>query len=534
MSGEENIISISPLDFTPDPRGVGCVLFDAMLKHKDDVAQIDGLTGEEDLYGNLLQRSVRVALALQKREIKYGDVISICSYHHLNSCTPVLAALFLGASFSGIDECLGAEDAAKSLIQIKPKIIFVQNETINMIEEALEHISHDAEIVVFGATNKHTPFSEFLKPSIGEENFSPVPAVTLTDTAMIFFSSGSTGEPKPICHNHASVLCQTANLISFGYDWKVSLEYTSPYWAPFGCFFITTTMLGNARLLYHEFDESIAWYFTKYKTSIMFLSITEALTMCKMGRPKDLSLDHLKYLIISGNVLNESQLKMIKKLFGEAHVLYVYAQSEIPNPLTIFKPKLESEQKLMEAKITSVGTGIPGISYKIVAKNGQIVGTNQKGELRIKPNFPLGLFYKTDSSDLFDSDGWLKTGDLAYYDEDKCFYICGRIKDMFKYRCFRIIPSTIQTVILSHPAVSDAIVVGIPHETDGEHPMGIVVLKDEFKNVSAKDIEEYVDKRVHDSHRLRAGVKILANFIKTSTGKVRKYLIRDLIIQGKL
>ncbi|KAK4873444.1 hypothetical protein RN001_015473 [Aquatica leii] len=495
---------------------------------------IDGLTGEEDLYQNLLQRSVRVALALQKRGVKYGDVISICSYNHLDSCTPVLAALFLGIPLAGVDECLSTEDAAKTLIQLKPKIIFVQHETVTMIEEALENISHNAEIVVFGETNKHTPFSEFLEPTIGEEEFLPVPVNALTDTAMIFFSSGSTGEPKLICHNHVSLLWQTANLINCNYDWKVSLGYISPYWALFDCFLLTTTLLGNTRLLYHDFDESIAWDFSKYKTSIMFLSITEALTMCKMGRPKGLSLDYLKYLMIAGNILSESQLRTIRELFREASVLYVYGQSEVPHVLTAFKPKLENERKLMETKITSVGTGIPGISYKIVAKSGKIVGTKEIGELRVKTNFSLGLFYKMNSSNLFDSDGWLKTGDLAYYDEDKCFYICGRIKDMFKYQCFRIIPSTIQKVILTHPAVNDAIVIGIPHEIDGEHPMGVVILKDECKNVSPKDIEKYVEQRVHDSHRLRAGVKILSKFAKTSTGKVRKYLIRELILQGKL
>ncbi|KAK4873442.1 hypothetical protein RN001_015471 [Aquatica leii] len=69
--------------------------------------------------------------------------------------------------------------------------------------------------------------------------------------------------------------------------------------------------------------------------------------------------------------------------------------------------------------------------------------------------------------------------------------------------------STIENVILSHPSVRQAIVIGIPHEIDGEHPMGVVVLKDKYKNVSEKEMEEFVKERVQDSHRLRTGVKIL-------------------------
>ncbi|KAK4873440.1 hypothetical protein RN001_015469 [Aquatica leii] len=515
LSQEEKIINVPPLDFTPDPRGIGCVLFDSMLKYQNKVAQIDGLTGEKDLYRNVLQRSVRVAIALQKRGIVRADVISICSYNHLDTITPVLAALFLGASVCGIDECLRAEDAANSLIKIKPKIVFVQNETVTMIENALDTISHNAEIVVFEGSHKHTPFSEFLKPSVDEEIFLPVPVKTLTDTAMIFFTSGSTGVPKPICHNHISMLYQTANLINCNYDWTVALEYTSPYWTVFASFFTVTTMLGKTRLIYRD--------------------VTEALILCKLGRPKNLSLDNVKYLIIGGNYLTESQLKMVKELFWEAHVLFGYAQSEVPGSLLMFKPAFENELKLMQAKITSVGTGVAGISYKIVDEvTEKTVGPGKKGELRIKTVFPLGLLYKMDSSDLVDSNGWLKTGDLACYDKDKCFYIVGRIKDMFKYRSYRIIPSTIQTVLLSHRAVDEAIVIGIPHETDSEHPMGVVILKHDCKNVSAKEIEKYVEEKVHDSHRLRAGVKILDELVKTATGKVRKNVIRDLIIQGKL
>ncbi|KAK4873441.1 hypothetical protein RN001_015470 [Aquatica leii] len=535
LSREEKIINVPPLDFTPDPRGIGCVLFDSMLKYQNNVAQIDGLNGKEDLYRSLLQRSVRVALALQKRGIQYGDVVCLFTYNHLDSCTPVLAALFIGAITVGIDEDSKKDESTYVFSKVKPKIVFTVHQMGRMLESALKKTSQTAEIVVFGKSDKYVSFSEFLNPDVNEECFLPVPAKAITDTAMIFFTSGSTGLPKPMCHNHVSILYQNNNLICANYDWTVSLEYTSPCWSIFFFFLIVTTTLGNTRLIYNAFNKTKIWDFAKYKTTFLFLSNSEIMTACKVGRPKDLSLSHLKYVMTGGNVLSETQLIAIKSLFWEADILFTYGQSEVPSFLTGFKPMFKNDRKLMQKKITSVGLGCPGISYKIVSvDNEKILGQNELGELRIKTVFSLGLLYNMDSSNLFDSDGWLKTGDLAYYDEDKCFYIVGRIKDMFKYQSFRIIPSTIEKVLLLHPAVENAIVIGVPHEIDGEHPMGVVLLKDEFKHVPAKQIEKFVKRRVHFSHRLRAGVKILEEFVKTSTNKVNKKVMRDLIIEGKL
>ncbi|KAK4873443.1 hypothetical protein RN001_015472 [Aquatica leii] len=532
---EENIIVVPPSDFTPDPRGIGCVLFDSMLKYQNNVAQIDGLNGKEDTYRSLLQRSVRVALALKKRGIQYGDVICVFTYHHLDSCTPLLAALFLGAIIVGIDEDSKTSESAYVFSTVRPKIIFTIHESAKKIENALKKTLQTAEIVVFDKNDMHTPFSEFLKPDVDEEYFFPVPAKVLTDTAIIFFTSGSTGLPKPICHNHDSILYQNNNVLNANYDWTVSLEYTSPFWTVFESVFIITTMLGNTRLIYNGFAKTKIWDFAKHKTSVLVLSTTELLIACKIGRPKDLSLKHLKYVMAGGNVLSKEQIIAAKSLFSEAKFVFTYGQSEVPGLLTMFNPMFKNDQKLMQEKINSVGLGCPGISYKIASLDDEtILGPNDIGELRIKTVFSLGLLYNTDSSDLFDNDGWLKTGDMAYYDEDKCFYIVGRAKEMFKYQCFRIIPSIIEKVLLLHTAVDDAVVIGVPHEIDGEHPMGLVLLKDEFKNISAKQIEKFVKRRVHFSHRLRAGVKILDAFVRTSTNKVNKKVMRDLILEGKL
>lgn len=143
-------------------------------------------------------------------------------------------------------------------------------------------------------------------------------------------------------------------------------------------------------------------------------------------------------------------------------------------------------------------------------------------------------YYNMDSSDAFDEKGFVKTGDIGYYDEDHCFFIVDRIKEMLKFRSWHVPPAILEGVMLTHPAVASGIVIGIPHEEDGDHPMGVVVIKPGFEDTTAEDIRNYVDERVDDRQKLRAGVKIVNEIPFTPSGKPRKRLVRTMILDGEL
>ena len=160
------------------------------------------------------------------------------------------------------------------------------------------------------------------------------------------------------------------------------------------------------------------------------------------------------------------------------------------------------------------------------------VGFNQPGELRVKSTFVMNGYYNKYCSDTFDEDGWLKTGDIVYYDEDFCFYVVDRIKEAFKYQGWFIAPTVLENELMNHPAVKIAVVVGIPKD-DGHHPMGLVVLKDGFR-VSEEEIEKFVEERVSERQRLRAGVKFIDSVPLTVTGKVMRRKLKQMVLEGKI
>jgi 4-coumarate--CoA ligase len=119
---------------------------------------------------------------------------------------------------------------------------------------------------------------------------------------------------------------------------------------------------------------------------------------------------------------------------------------------------------------------------------------------------------------------------MIYYDEDECFYVVGRFKEIFKYRGWHILPNIIEDIIMSHPAVKEAAVIGIPHEIDGDHVMAVVVLFEGYDKSYAKEIEELVNKKVGDSQQLRAGVEIVDSLPKTTTHKIRRHFLQKMMI----
>lgn len=122
---------------------------------------------------------------------------------------PYLAGLFIDAKVCSLDPTLSFSDSKHLLNQVKPKIIFVVSEKKKMYVDLLEDISLDAELVEFSEEG----FGKFLNKSPDEDKFVPVKVENIFDTAVIMFSSGTTGLAKGICLNHYTLLCQVNNFM---------------------------------------------------------------------------------------------------------------------------------------------------------------------------------------------------------------------------------------------------------------------------------------------------------------------------------
>lgn len=169
--------------------------------------QIDANFDVKETYASLKTRAIRTALALRKRGIKQGDIVMICSNNNLNNIVPFIAALYLGAKVASIDPSLSPLDCQHCIKIVPPSVAFVQDESVYMVEKSLKETGNGAEIIVLGQSFEHATLESFLQPMEEETTFRPVDVdvdvdVDVKDTAIIYFSSGTTAMPKGICCTH--------------------------------------------------------------------------------------------------------------------------------------------------------------------------------------------------------------------------------------------------------------------------------------------------------------------------------------------
>lgn len=168
--------------------------------------QINAATGEQDTYGCLLSRSVRTALEMRERGVALNDVISICNLNNMDSCVPYIAAMFLGAIVVSFHPKQSSKDVASLLEETKPKIFFVEPESVVLAKKAQAESGVAVDIVVFGNSDEHTSFFRFLEPKLDEKEFHPVDLECDKQVASIYFTSGTTEDPKGVCITHAAFL----------------------------------------------------------------------------------------------------------------------------------------------------------------------------------------------------------------------------------------------------------------------------------------------------------------------------------------
>lgn len=159
------------------------------------------------------------------------------------------------------------------------------------------------------------------------------------------------------------------------------------------------------------------------------------------------------------------------------------------------------------------------------------LGPNQTGELTIKgPQVMMGYLNDPEkTSECLDQDGWLRTGDVAMYDEDGFFYLTDRIKELIKVRGFQVAPAELEALLLTHPNISDAAVIPIPDEVSGELPRAYVTLKEDdiSRHVSEDEVKEWVKERVAPYKRLEGGVEFISQVPKSASGKILRRLLSD-------
>ncbi|VEN42271.1 unnamed protein product [Callosobruchus maculatus] len=422
------IVDSPPLDYTPDERGLGYQCFDCMKKYSDKIAQYLADTDEEETYESLLSRCIRVAMGLKSRGLTKEDVVIIYSTNQKNSCVPFIACLFLGIPVGTLDPMLFPSDTTHLLKEVAPKVLFVVPKSVDFINSCVKEAGINAEIIVFDETEDHESFMELLKPQEGESEFVPETVSSLDETAVISFSNTTTGLPKGIMISHYALLVECNSLADTQNFGSVSLTHATLYWISTVAILSAMVYTGGARVIRSKFDAGLTWsLLEKYQITSLFVSPSQMAELVKCGRPENLDTSRLRTCISGRGAISDTLMKEMRALLPGTLVFQMYGHSEVAGAMILFNTSREKDVLLIHKNPRSVGTLLPSICCKVVDPDTEeLCGPNQSGELRVMSKLTMNGYYGMDSSDSYDADGWLKTGDKMYYDEDRCFYVVDR------------------------------------------------------------------------------------------------------------
>lgn len=529
---DSNNVIHGPEDLYPPPDvTLGKFISQMLPLHEDRVALVDAETAEFITYDELYTKSLSIAGYLRTQGVKAGDVISICSENNIHYYLPVLASFFLGATCAPLNPMYTTRELEHTFNISKPKFVFCSERALQHVDEVSRHLSYVKGIVVFGKalSHRHIPFSHTLLDK--SNSFQPIDADPEELIAVILCSSGTTGLPKGVMLTHTNILRVLCLII----DPRISdrdPDEPPPTVASFLPFFHAMAFISNLlfvtfggkSIVMKKFSEKLLLStIEKHKVTVLLLVPAVAVLLSKSENLAKYDLSSLQSIQSGGSLLHKDTAVQVQNKVGAERVGQGYGLTETTLGVITNYPNFPS-------KLGSVGKVVPAMLCKVVdTETGVNVGPNERGELCFKG--PLIMKGYRDNAEatsaIMDSEGFLHTGDIGYYDEDLYFFVVDRMKELVKYKGYQVAPAELEDVLLSHPAVLDAGVTSVPDETAGELPVAFVV-KQPGKQVTNQEIIKYVEERVSPEKRLRGGVVFIDSIPRTPSGKIIRRQLKNL------
>jgi long-chain acyl-CoA synthetase len=337
------------------------------------------------------------------------------------------------------------------------------------------------------------------------------------DTAVILYTSGTTGTPKGAELTHANLVRNTetaCSLFALGPDGVVLGAL--PLFHSFGqtCGLNATIKAGGTLSLIPRFEPGKALEIIERDRVNVFEGVPtmySAMLHCPEGDDADTS--SLKLCASGGAAMPVEVMRAFEEKFG-CKVLEGYGLSETSPVASFNHPDRES-------KPGSIGTPIEGVEMNVVDDDGTEVAQGEVGEIVIRGhNVMKGYWNRDDATAEAIRDGWFHTGDMATVDEDGYFFIVDRKKDMIIRGGYNVYPREIEEVLYEHPAVREVAVLGVPDDHLGEEVAAAVALKD-GQEVSADDLRAFCKEQVA-AYKYPRKLWFVDELPKGPTGKILK------------
>jgi acyl-CoA synthetase (AMP-forming)/AMP-acid ligase II len=350
------------------------------------------------------------------------------------------------------------------------------------------------------------------------------PAVAVeprADVAMLPYSSGTTGLPKGVMLTHYNLIANCHQVE--GFDLLAeddTIVFFLPFYHIYGLYVVLTYGLahGATFVIMPRFDlEHYLQLLQDYRSVRAFVVPPVALALANHPVVDRYDLSSLRFILTAAAPAGPDLCEAIQTRLG-AIVKQAYGMTEL-SPVSHLIPE-------RAPRVGAGGLVVRNTEVKVIGiDTGRELGPHESGEIWTRgPQVMKGYLNRPDATaETITPDGWLKTGDIGYADEDGYFYIVDRLKELIKYRGYQVAPAELEAVLLSHPAIDDAAVIPSPDAEAGEVPKAFVVLRND---ADPDEILAFVAERVAPYKKIRL-VEFIDQIPKSPSGKILRRVLRE-------
>ncbi|NJB69028.1 acetyl-CoA synthetase [Desulfobaculum xiamenense] len=498
----------------------------------------DGVRREYD-FDWLARSSARLANALAERGVRKGDRIMLILFRRIEFWVTMMALHRLGAVAIPSPHLLTVKDIAYRVQAGHVRGCICEDSVAHTVHEAREQCSDFDLLIQCGPGQMLPGWQHFDHICATAADSFPRPADYAggNDPLLIFFSSGTTGNPKMVEHRHTYAI---GHYITGTY-WHnlepgdVHLTVADTGWgkAVWGKMY-GQWMAGATVFVYDfrgKFDPAALLSVMAHEGVTTFCAPP---TVYRFLIRQDLSkydLSKLRYCTTAGELLNTSVFDDWKKATGLS-IREGYGQTETTLQIATFS--------FMEPKPGSIGKPVPGWDIVLLDHDGNPCSTGEEGEIcvRLRDDAPvIGLFNEyvdePEKTAAAKCNGFYHTGDKAWMDEDGYFWFLGRVDDLIKSSGYRIGPFEVESALISHPAVVEAAVTGVPDPVRGQAVKATIVLSHDVEGTPelAKELQNHV-KKVTAPYKYPRIIEFVDELPKTISGKIKRAEIRKRDLQA--
>ncbi len=491
-------------------------------------AIVDGQSGSATTYRQLITQIDLIAGGLAARGLGIGDVIAL---HSPN--IPAFAAAFhgilrAGATATTVNVLYTADEIAAQLHDSRAQLIITISPLLDQAREAAAIAGmSDSAIIVLDQAEGFTCLVDVLQENRSAPELTFAPAEQI---AVLPYSSGTTGRPKGVILTHQNLVANVAqSLVYLGADPDSRILAVLPFFHIYGMtILLNLAFRTRARLVtMPRFDlAEFLRIIQDFAISWAFIAPPIAVALAKHPLVDSFDLSSLEVIVSGAAPLDARLGAAVAERLG-CIVRQGYGMSEM-SPVSHTIPTDRDDISL-----DSVGITLPNIECKLIdtVTGNEIAlpsqGTSEPGELLCRgPNIMRGyLGNEAATRETIDTDGFLHTGDIATVTSEGIVTIVDRLKELIKYKGYQVAPAELESLLLTHPSIADAAVVGA-HDSNGQEvPRAFVVLQP-GATLDSEQIMSFVAEAVAPHKKIRQ-VEFIEAIPKSSSGKILRKDLRN-------